>query len=155
MVDDILETRRAVMSAIIRAYPGGRACAAARLGISLKRLDNQIYGNRGAAPLSDDQLYQLEQDTGTRYLADYITHLYGGVFVKLPANDAESLDLYANSLNTSAHRGKVDELIHAALDDGVIDSAEAQAIQAAHIRHLVAREEEVRAVILLHQRRVL
>lgn len=44
----ILETRRQVMSAVVCTYPGGRECAAARLGLPLKRLDNQVYEN--AAP---------------------------------------------------------------------------------------------------------
>ncbi|MFM2480170.1 YmfL family putative regulatory protein [Celerinatantimonas sp. YJH-8] len=155
MSRDLLNTRRAVMSAIICAYPGGRECAAARLGLSLKRLDNHIYGNNGASPLSDEQLRLLEQDIHSRFLADYICRLYGGVFVALPGPDAESLDLYSNSLKTSAKRGRVDQLIAKALEDGVIDEAEAAAIQAAHLSHLAAREEEIRAVIMLHQRREL
>ena len=83
MLSDLLTTRRAVMIAVIRAYPGGRECAAARLGLSLKRLDNHLYGNNSASPLSDEQIHQLEQDIRTHCLPDYLCQLYGGVFVKV------------------------------------------------------------------------
>ena len=39
----VLETRRQVMAVVSNAFPGGMDCAAARLGIKDKRLENQIY----------------------------------------------------------------------------------------------------------------
>ncbi len=57
----ILDSRRKVISAVICAYPGGRDCAAARLGLGLKKFDNQAYENAGHRPLSDDQVHILEQ----------------------------------------------------------------------------------------------
>lgn len=150
----ILETRRQVMSAVVCAYPGGRECAAARLGLPLKRLDNQVYENTGAQPLSDTQLHQLEQDTGTTFLPDYICRLYGGVFVPLPeADELDNLELFQRALDTHAKRGAVDQLILKALDDGEIDEAELAEIIAAHRAHMAARHSEIGAVITLHRKK--
>lgn len=150
----ILETRRQVMSAVVCAYPGGRECAAARLGLPLKRLDNQVYENAGAQPLSDSQLHQLEQDTGTTFLPDYICRLYGGVFVPMPeADELDNLELFQRALDTHAKRGAVDQLILKALDDGEIDEAELAEIIAAHRAHMAARHSEIGAVITLHRKK--
>ncbi|HLT05853.1 MAG TPA: YmfL family putative regulatory protein [Pseudomonas sp.] len=150
----ILETRRQVMSAVVCAYPGGRECAAARLGLPLKRLDNQVYENAGAQPLSDTQLHQLEQDTGTTFLPDYICRLYGGVFVPMPeADELDNLELFQRALDTHAKRGAVDQLILKALDDGEIDEAELAEIIAAHRAHMAARHSEIGAVITLHRKK--
>lgn len=149
----ILETRRQVMSAVVCAYPGGRECAAARLGLPLKRLDNQVYENAGAQPLSDAQLLQLEQTTGTTHLPDYICALYGGVFVPMPEQgELDNVELFERALNTQAKRGRVDQLIVQALDDGLIDEAELAEIVAAHRVHIAARHSEIGAVITLHRK---
>lgn len=149
----ILETRRQVMSAVVCAYPGGRECAAARLGLPLKRLDNQVYENAGAQPLSDAQLHQLEQTTGTTHLPDYICALYGGVFVPMPERgELDNVELFERALNTQAKRGRVDQLIVQALDDGLIDEAELAEIVAAHRVHIAARHSEIGAVITLHRK---
>lgn len=145
----LLETRRQVMSAVVCAYPGGRECAAAMLGLPLKKLDNHVYESAGSRPLSDEQLRLLEQQSGTTYLPDYIC----GVFV--PLADAERLDnieLYSMAMDTGAKRGMVDRIIAAALADGQIDEAELAEIVAAHRKHIAARHAEVGAVITLHRR---
>lgn len=149
----LLETRRQVMSAVVCAYPGGRECAAAMLGLPLKKLDNHVYESAGSRPLSDEQLRLLEQQSGTTYMPDYICGLYGGVFV--PLADAERLDnieLYSMAMDTGAKRGAVDKVIANALADGQIDEAELAEIVAAHRKHIAARHAEVDAVITLHRR---
>lgn len=149
----LLETRRQVMSAVVCAYPGGRECAAAMLGLPLKKLDNHVYESAGSRPLSDEQLRLLEQQSGTTYLPDYICGLYGGLFV--PLADAERLDnveLYSMAMDTGAKRGAVDKVIANALADGQIDEAELAEIVAAHRQHIAARHAEVGAVITLHRR---
>ena len=94
----LLTSRRKVMSALINAYPGGRECAAAQLGLELKKFDNQAYESNGHRPLADEQIYLLEQVTGTTLLPDYICRLYGGVFVPMPADtELDNLDLYQRS----------------------------------------------------------
>lgn len=149
----VLDSRRKVLSAVITTYPGGRECAAARLGLELKRFDNQAYENTGHRPLADDQIHRLEQDIGTTHLPDYICHLYGGVFVPLPEREAlENLDLYGRAVETSVARGRVDQIIARALADGVIDEAELAEIIATHRQHIAARHAEVGAVITLHRK---
>ena len=150
----LLDSRRQVMSAVIADFPGGRESAAARLGLPLKRLDNHLYENAGSQPLTDIQLHQLEQQTGTRHLPDYICALYGGVFVAVPDPvELDNIELYRRAVATGQQRGQVDQLIARALEDGAIDEAEIGAILAAHRRHLVARCEEVNSVLHLHSKR--
>jgi hypothetical protein len=147
----ILETRRQVMRAVVAAYPGGRECAAPRIGLELKKLDNHVYENAGSQPLTDDQLHHLEEQTGTTHLPDYICAMYGGVFVAMPSADAlDNIDLYTRSLDTDVKEGRVDQMIANALDDGRIDEAELAQIIAAHRAHIAARHCEVNAVITLH-----
>ena len=151
MKREILDTRRQVMSAVIADYPGGRDCAAARLGLPLKRLENHLYENAGSQPLSDAQLRLLEQESATTHLPDYICALYGGVFVAMPTADAlDNIDLYTRSLDTDVKEGRVDQMIANALKDGHIDEAELAKIISAHRAHIAARHCEVTAVITLH-----
>jgi len=151
MKREILASRRQVMTATLAAYPGGRECAAARLGLPPKKLDNHVYENAGSRPLSDEQIHQLEQEARTTHLPDYIAALYGGVFVPIANPDElDNIDLYARSLVTTSKRGAVDQFIAEALADGVIDALELEAILVAHRKHIAARHEEVQAVILLH-----
>lgn len=149
----VLDSRRKVMSALINAFPGGRECAAARLGLELKKFDNQAYESVGHRPLTDDQIYLLEQTAGTTFLPDYICRMYGGVFVATPdAEELDNLDLYALGLRTQVRRGEVDKIIAKALEDGHIDEADMAEIIAAHREHIAARHEEVGAVITLHRK---
>ncbi len=148
----LLTSRRKVMSALINAYPGGRECAAAQLGLELKKFDNQAYESNGHRPLADEQIYLLEQVTGTSLLPDYICRLYGGVFVPMPADtELDNLDLYARALATDVAEGKVNQIIAHALRDGRLDEAELAEIVAAHRDHIAARHAEVGAVITLHR----
>ncbi len=153
MKSPILETRRQVMSTIVCAYPGGRECAAGRLGIALKKLDNHVYESAGSRPLDDTQLHLLEQEAGTTHLPDYISAMYDGVFIRnAKAEQLDNLDLYAHGMTTTIKRGAVDSLIAKALQDGVIDEAELAEIIHAHRQHIAARHSEVDAVITLHRR---
>ncbi|NWB91627.1 YmfL family putative regulatory protein [Pseudomonas agarici] len=149
----VLASKRQVMSAVIGDYPGGRECAAARIGYELKKFDNHVYENAGSRPLSDEQIHVLEQVAGTTHLPEYIAALYGGLFV--PLADPETLDnvdLYSRSVKTAAKRGVVDQIIAKALDDEVIEPGEARTILGAHRRYLAARHAEVLATIQLHRK---
>jgi hypothetical protein len=146
----LLTTKRQVMSAVICAYPGGRECAAARLGYELKKFDNHVYENAGSRPLSDEQIRLLEQDSGTAHLAEYIAALYGGMFVPLARPETlDNVDLYSRSVQAAAKRGYVDQIIAKALEDGVVEKGEAEAILGAHSRYMSARHSEVLATIQL------
>lgn len=140
------------MSEIIRSYNGGREAAAARLGLKLKKFDNHAYENAGCSPLSDTQVFMLEQDCGTNHFPNYIASMYGGLFV--PMADPETLDnveLYARSVQVSAKRGCVDQAIAAALEDGSISDEEAEFIMDAHNLHVAARHAEVLAAVALYR----
>ncbi|MCY1407273.1 hypothetical protein D9M71_225690 [compost metagenome] len=139
------------MRAIIGAFPGGRECAATRLGLDLKKFDNHAYESAGMRPLSDEQLLVLEQDAGTTFLPEYMANLYGGMFVPLPDPEAvDNLDLYSRSVRASVKRGAVDLIIKKALEDGVIEDAEAKLILKAHAEYMAERHGEVYAVIAVH-----
>jgi len=150
----VLDTRRQVMSAVVCDYPGGRECAAARLGLPLKKLDNHLYENAGSRPLSDEQIHMLEQQSGTTHFPDYVAALYGGVFVPVANPDElDNIELFERCMKTAVKRGAVDRIIAEALSNGEIDEGEARAILGAHRQHMAARHSEVHAVILLHKAR--
>lgn len=152
MKTPVLDTRRQVMAAIANAFPGGMDCAAARLGIKTKRLENQIYETAGCKPLSDAELFVLESETKTELLPDYVSAMYGGVFVKIPdAAELDNVDLYQRALNASAQRGALDRMVADALSDGEIDSGEAKKIRAMHAKYMSASLEAIGAVIELHK----
>ena len=153
MSREILETRRQVVSAIIRAYPGGREGAAGLLGLSLKQFDNHAYENNGHRPLDDSQVAALEEVTKTTFLVDYICQLYGGYFVYMPSTDQlDNIALHQRSLRTSSRSGKVDQYIAQALEDGEICEREKLEILALHAKHLAERHGQVLATIDLHTR---
>lgn len=141
------------MSAVIAGYPGGRECAAARLGLPLKRLENHLYETAGSQPLNDAQLRLLEQESTTTHLPDYISALYGGVFVPMPEKAAlDNVELYRMALDADVKEGRVDQVIARALASGDIDEQELAEIIAAHRQHIAARHAEVGAVITLHRK---
>lgn len=148
----ILEARKDAMSAIICSV-GGRKNAAARLEMkNVKKFDNHAYQSAGCRPLTDAQIYQLEQVAGTTHYPSYIAGIYGGMFV--PVAEPGSLDnveMYTRCVQTAAKRGTVDQTIAQALEDGVINQVEADAILKADNLHLAARHAEVLAVIDLYR----
>lgn len=155
MKSSVLKTRRQVVSAIICAYPGGRECAAARIGLSLKKFDNHAYENNNSRPLTDAQIYQLELEAGTTFLPEYIAAMFSGMFVPVAEPDSlDNVEMYARCVQAAAKKGTVDHLIAEALKDGIINDAEAETILHADTLHLAARHAEVLAVIQLHASKV-
>ncbi|MFB4400495.1 YmfL family putative regulatory protein [Pseudomonas inefficax] len=151
MKSPVLETLRQVVSVVVCAYPGGRECAATRLGLSLKQFDNRVYENAGSRPLSYEQIQLLEQDINTTHMPEFIARLYGGMFVPLSkTEDLDNVELYQRSLKSDAKLGLIDQLIHAAIQDGEIDSAEAMRIIQALTCYMAARTAEVAATIQLY-----
>lgn len=148
----ILDARKAAISAIIKSA-GGRKNAAAVLQMKNERqFDNHAYQHGGCSPLTDAQLFALEQVSRTQHFPNYVAKMYGGLFVKLAAPEQlDNIELYTLSVQVAAKRGKVDQIIAKALDDGSIDDGEAQAILAAHDQHMSARHTEVLAAIELHR----
>lgn len=150
----VLKTRREVVSAIICTFEGGRERAAAHVGLPLKKFDNHAYENNNCRPLTDQQIFQLEQVTGTQHLPTYVAAMYGGMFVPVvhPEN-LDNVEMYTRSVQASAMRGTVDQVIAKALEDGVITEDEAELILNAHVLHMAARTAEVHAAIDLYRAR--
>lgn len=147
----VLGTRKDVVSAVICSYPGGRAYAAADLGMKLKKFDNQAYENAGSRPLTDEHIFRLEQQAGTAFLPCYVATMYGGMFVPLAVPDTlDNVELFSRSIKAAARRGCVDQIIEKALDDGVIEKHEAEAIIGAMNLYMSARYAEVLATIQLY-----
>lgn len=152
MKSPFLKTRREVVSAIICSYPGGRECAAARIGLSLKKFDNHAYENNSCRPLTDVQIHQLELETGTQHFANYVAKMYGGMFVAVAEPDQlDNVEMYARHMQASAKQGAVDQIIAQALEDGLITEGEAELILNAHTLHMAARTAEVYAAIDLYR----
>ena len=153
MKSPALDTRKQVVVVVAKAFPGGRECAAAFLGMeNFKRFENQIYEAAGVKPLTDGEVCALETQAKTSYLPEYICAMYGGVFVKLPdAGELDNVDLYQRALDASAQRGALDQMVSLALEDGEIDASEAKKIRAMHAKYISASLETVAAVIELHQ----
>ena len=147
----VLGTRKDVVSAVICSYPGGRAYAAANLGMNLKKFDNLAYENAGSRPLTDEHIFRLEQQAGTTFLPSYVATMYGGMFVPLAApGTLDNIELFSRSVKAAAKRGCVDQIIAQALDDGVIEKHESEAIINALSLYMSARYAEVLATIQLY-----
>ena len=146
----VLETRREVMREVAKQFPGGQDCAAAKLGIKPKRLENQVYETAGCTPLSDSEIHALEQVSGTHHLPDYICRMYGGAFMPLPVvDDLDSVELHTRSVDVAAKRGRLDVLIAEALADGLVTSGEAAVIRAALASYQAAHASELHATMIL------
>ena len=147
----ILGARKEAMSAIICSV-GGRENAATRLKMkNVKKFDNHAYQSAGCRPLTDAQIYQLEQVAGTTHYPSYIAGIYGGMFVPIAEPDSlDNVEMYTRCVKTAAKRGTVDQIIAQALEDGVINQVEADAILKADSLHMAARHAEILAVIQLH-----
>ncbi|WP_112198247.1 YmfL family putative regulatory protein [Rahnella sp. NRRL B-41462] len=141
---------KSVVKAMCKAYPGGRSAMAGALGMSEAGFNNNLYEKNGCRFFEIAELEAMEDISGTSYLAEYFSQRRGGLFVDIPQLDElDQVELFSKSMRTAAHRGHVDMIIQAALEDGVIDEAEAAEIMKYHHRHLSARDAEVRAVLAL------
>ncbi len=147
----ILEARKVAIKTIVVSV-GGRKNATAHLGMkNEKKFDNHAYQNAGCSPLTDAQIYQLEQVAGTTHYPSYIAEIYGGIFVPVAEPDSlDNVEMYTRCVQTAAKRGIVDQIIAQAIEDGVINEVEADAILKADSLHIAARHSEVLAVIQLH-----
>ena len=149
----ILDSRRRVVQAVIGAFPGGRECAAALLGMDLKQFDNKAYENPGHRPLTDEQVRQLELVAGTSFLPDYISSLYSGVHAFLPAPaKLDNVELYHLAMDADVKEGQLSQTIAEAIGKDGIDSQELASILHLHRQHVAALHTEVLAVIALHRK---
>jgi len=141
---------KSVVKAMCKAFPGGRSAMAGGLGMTETQFNNNLYEKNGCRFFEVSELEAMEDLSGTTYMAEYFAQRRGGLFVDIPQlEELDQVELFSKSMRTAAHRGHVDMIIQASLEDGVIDAAEAEEIMKFHHRHLSARDAEVRAVIAL------
>ncbi|MEC5321494.1 YmfL family putative regulatory protein [Brenneria populi subsp. brevivirga] len=147
---DIKET----IKAMCKAYPGGKSAMAGALGMTLTEFNNNLYEKNGCRFFEIDELEAMEDLSGTSLLAEYFAQRRGALLVDVPKfDDLDQVELYSRSVYTAARRGKVDQMIKEAIEDGVIDEHEAKEISFHHARHLAAREAEIRCMLALFGRR--
>ncbi|MCU1787731.1 hypothetical protein CUU54_02520 [Pectobacterium polaris] len=146
---DIKET----IKAMCKAYPGGRSAMAGALGMTLVQFNNNLYEKNGCRFFEIHELEAIEDISGTSLLAEYFAQRRGALLVDVPTfEDLDHVELYSRSVRTAAKRGKVDQMIQKAIEDGVIDEDESREIMILHNKHLAAREAEIRSILSLFSR---
>lgn len=146
---DIKET----IKAMCKAYPGGRSAMAGALGMSTEAFNNNLYEKNGCRFFELHELEAMEDISCTSLLAEYFAQRRGALLVDVPKfDDLDHVELYSRSVHTAAKRGKVDQMIQKAIEDGVIDEDESKEIMSLHTKHLAAREAEIRSILSLFSR---
>jgi hypothetical protein len=127
-----------VVKAMCKAYPGGREAMAGALGMSVTQFNNNLYEKNGCR-FEVNELEAMEDISNTSLLADYFARRRGALLVDVPhLEDLDRVDLFTRAMRTAAARGRVDQIIQKALEDGVIEPHEAEEIHEHHRRHLAA-----------------
>lgn len=148
------QTMKEVVKAMCKAYPGGREAMAGALGMSVTQFNNNLYEKNGCRFFEVTELEAMEDISNTSLVADYFAKRRGALLVDRPLlEDLDRVDLFSRAMRTSAARGRVDQIIDEALEDGVIEKHEAEEIMEHHRRHMVAREEEIQAIVALFGRK--
>ncbi|HBC9089297.1 TPA: hypothetical protein KE767_004306 [Citrobacter koseri] len=148
------QTLKEVVKAMCKAYPGGREAMAGALGMTVTQFNNNLYEKNGCRFFEVAELEAMEDISGTAELADYFAKRRGALLVDVPKfEDLDRVELFNKAMKTAAMRGHVDQVINLALEDGVIDEAEADEIRHYHRKHLAAREEEVKSILAVFGRR--
>lgn len=147
---DIKET----VKTMCKALSGGRSAMAGALGMTVTQFNNNLYEKNGCRFFEHHELEAMEDLSGTNLLAEYFAARRGAMLVEIPKfEDLDSVELFNKSVRTAAQRGHVDQIIEQAVEDGFIDEAEAAEIMMNHRRHIAARDEEVRSIIVAFSRR--
>lgn len=148
------QSLKEVVKAMCKVVPGGREAMAGALGMTMTQFNNNLYEKNGCRFFEVVELEAMEDISGTSALADYFAKRRGALLVEVPnLVDLDRVDLFSRAMRTAAARGQVDQIIEQALEDGVIEKYEAEEIYEHHRRHLVAREEEIRAIVTLFGRK--
>jgi len=144
---------KAVVNAMCKAIPGGQGAMAGALGMTLTTFRNNLYEKNGCRFFEIHELEAMEDLSDTNLLADYFARRRGALLVDVPKfEDLDQVELFSKAVKTAAMRGHVDQVIQQALEDGVIDDAEASEIARYHRKHLAARDEEVKAILAVFGR---
>lgn len=143
-----------VVKLMCKAKAGGREAMAGALGMTQTQFNNNLYEKNGCRFFEVNELEAMEDISGTSLLADYFAKRRGALLVDIPQfEDLDRVDLFTRAMRTAAARGHVDQIIEAALEDGVIEKHEAEEIMEHHRQHMSAREAEVTAIIALFGRK--
>ncbi|WP_272659193.1 MULTISPECIES: YmfL family putative regulatory protein [unclassified Providencia] len=147
------QTLKEVVKEMCKAYPGGRSAMAAALGISETTFNNKLYEKNGCRFFENDELEAIEDLSGTRKLVEYHAARHDLLLREpIKANVLSHIDLFEKKLSTDAKRGRVDQIIERALEDGEITLNEANEIRQGHREHMTARDDEIESIIILHMR---
>lgn len=140
-----MDLRKAVVR-MVNAVNGGWTVAAAHLGMTENALRNRVYETRGQTLSTNDKL-TLQELSGTTFFVEALAAASGGTFVRLPEigpHGNESIQLMFNEVYLGL--GEHFKLFMAAIEDGVIDSAERTDIQA-HGAELHRKVEQMQALM--------
>lgn len=142
--------KRELINALIANIDGGKAVAAAYLGLSESAFNDRLYENKGCKFFTVDNLLALQELSKTALVAEFFAKQVNHIVVEIPSTDElDTVELFNLSLNTQVQRGEVDKLLKYAIRDGVIDENEANQILIVHSTHLAARDKEVKSTIRL------
>jgi hypothetical protein len=114
---------------MVSAVNGGWTVAAAHLGMTENALRNRVYETKGQSLTTTDKL-ALQELSGTTHFAEAVAAASSGTFQRLPEIgklEHDSVHVMFNQMY--AQLGEHFKLFMAAIDDGVIDSAERTDIQ--------------------------
>lgn len=123
-----MDLRKAVIR-MVSAVNGGWTVAAAHLGMTENALRNRVYETKGQSLTTTDKL-ALQELSGTTHFAEAVAAASSGTFQRLPEIgklEHDSVHVMFNQMY--AQLGEHFKLFMAAIDDGVIDSAERTDIQ--------------------------
>ena len=124
-----MDLRKAVVKRV-NSVNGGWTVVAAHLGMPENALRNRVYETKGQQ-LSDNDKLALQDLSGTTHFVEAFAAASGGTFVRLPDMgklEHDSVHVMFNQMYSQL--GEHFKLFMAAIEDGVIDSAERKDIQA-------------------------
>ena len=144
--------QRELVIEMLKCIKGGQAVAASYLGISLSVFKDRLYENKGTRFFTCDELLALQELSETTLVADYFARNANCVVVPKVDVEAGKYDLFTMSMNISSERGKLEEFIKKATDDGEIDEKEEKIINELKYNLVKARIEFLQQVIATHKK---
>ncbi|GFN45781.1 YmfL family putative regulatory protein [Candidatus Regiella insecticola] len=143
--------KRALINRLCERVTGGRAVAAAYLGISESKFNNHLYENKGSRFFSIDELVALQTLSGSSLVAEYFAARSDAVVVPTPSAEVDTVELHHMCLNTAVKRSAVDQLILETIrKHGSINQQAQQKILEAHRKHMATRDGEIRATLQVY-----
>lgn len=121
----MVDTINTAIRLMCKAHPHGRLGMAHDIGMTIDQFHNHLYRKCGSLFFSLDELQQMEDLSGSTYLAEYFANRKGLTLVDIPSiANADKVDLYDIELRNKATAGKLAIAKQEAIADGVIDQNE-------------------------------